>query len=151
MHDKIEMQKIKSVQEERVKIEKPPGVDHYYVMEMLDQPNCVSKALNFGARLMSNKAMVRLGGLDAHEDQLSRVNYLVLAACGTSFFACKYAENIMRKLGCFDYIEAKCASEILADDLNFKNRNEAAILCVSQSGETMDLLGPFRLAKEMGL
>lgn len=46
-------------------------MDHFYVMEMLDQPNCVNKALNFGARLMSNKAMVRLGGLDAHEESLS--------------------------------------------------------------------------------
>jgi glutamine---fructose-6-phosphate transaminase (isomerizing) len=131
LHDKIETNKIKSVQEERIKIEKPPGIDHYYVMEMLDQPNCVNKALNYGARLMSNKAMVRLGGLDAHADSLSQVNNLVLAACGTSFFACKYAENIMRKLGCFDYVEAKCASEIQPEDLMFKNRNEAGFLSVS--------------------
>lgn len=116
-------------------------------MEMLDQPNCVQKALNYGARLMHNKAMVRLGGLDAHEENLSQVNKLVLAACGTSFFACKYAEALMRRLGTFDFIEAKSASEITADDLRFKNRHQAALLCVSQSGETMDLLGPFRLAK----
>ena len=95
------------MQEEQIKIEKPPGVDHYYVMEMLDQPNCVNKALNYGARLMSNKAMVRLGGLDSHQEALSQVNNLVLAACGTSFYACKYAEHLMRTLGCFDYIEAK--------------------------------------------
>lgn len=67
MHDKIEMQKIKSVQEEKIAIQKPAGIDHFYVMEMLDMPNCVQKALNYGSRLMSNKAMVRLGGLDAHE------------------------------------------------------------------------------------
>lgn len=96
---------------------------------------------------MSNKAMVRLGGLDANAESLSQVNNLVLAACGTSFFACKYAEIIMRKLGCFDYVEAKCASEIQQEDLMFKNRHEAGFLSVSQSGETMDLLGPFRLAK----
>lgn len=71
LHDKIEMHKIKSVVEEKVRIDKPPGIDHYYVMEMLDQPNCVNKALNFGARLMSNKAMVRLGGLNSHEEALS--------------------------------------------------------------------------------
>jgi hypothetical protein len=71
LHDKIESHLIKVVQEEQIKIEKPPGVDHYYVMEMLDQPNCVNKALNYGARLMSNKAMVRLGGLDSHQEALS--------------------------------------------------------------------------------
>ena len=75
----------------------------------------------------------------------------MLAACGTSYYACKYAESLMRQLGCFDYIEAKQAPEISADDFRFKHRSQAAILCVSQSGETMDLLSPFRLAKEMGL
>lgn len=57
----------------------------------------------------------------------------------------------MRTLGCFDYIEAKQAPEISEQDLRFKHKGTAALLCVSQSGETMDLLGPFRLAKEMGL
>jgi len=118
---------------------------------MLDQPNCVNKALNYGARLMTNKAMVRLGGLESHADQLSKINHLVLAACGTSFYACKYAEELMKRLNCFAYIEAKSAAEITATDLRFKTRHEAAILCVSQSGETMDLLTPFRLAKQMGL
>ena len=71
LHDKIEMHKIKSVVEEKVRIDKPPGIDHYYVMEMLDQPNCVNKPLNVGARLMTNKAMARLGGLNSHEEALS--------------------------------------------------------------------------------
>jgi len=151
LNDKVEHHKIKAVTEERVKIEKPPGIDHYYVMEMLDQPNCVNKALNYGARLMTNKAMVRLGGLTNHEDDLSQVNSLVLAACGTSHYATKYAEILMRQLNCFDYVEAKIASEITKEDLAFKNRHQSAILCVSQSGETMDLLIPFRLAGDMGL
>ena len=42
----------------------------------------------------------------------------------------------------------KIASEITEDDLKFKN---GGFLSVSQSGETMDLLIPFRKAKEMGL
>lgn len=33
----------------------------------------------------------------------------------------------------------------------FKQPERAALLCVSQSGETMDLLIPFRLAKDFGL
>lgn len=53
-----------------MRIELPPGIDHYYTMEMLDQPQCVQKALNYGARLMTNKAMVRLGGLEQSAEQL---------------------------------------------------------------------------------
>ena len=68
--DKVERFKLKKVTEEKVKIALPDGINHYYVMEMLDQPNCVQKALNYGARLMANKAMVRLGGLEAHQENL---------------------------------------------------------------------------------
>ena len=66
---------------------------------------------------MSNKAMVRLGGLERHQDELVEVDSLIMAACGTSHYATKYAEHIMNKLGCFSYIESKIASEITAEDL----------------------------------
>lgn len=62
--DRVESRLLQTVTEEKVRIELPPGIDHYYTMEMLDQPQCVQKALNYGARLMTNKAMVRLGGLE---------------------------------------------------------------------------------------
>lgn len=83
----------------RVKL--PEGVNHYYVMEILDEPDCVNKALNYGARLMGGKAMVRLGGLDKHEGKLENVDSVILAACGTSHFATKYVEILMRELQCF--------------------------------------------------
>jgi hypothetical protein len=49
----------------------------------------------------------------------------------------------MRELGCFNTVEAKIASEICEQDLQMK---DGGFLSVSQSGETMDLLIPFRLA-----
>lgn len=119
-------------------------------MEMYDQPECINKALSFGARLGQGK-MVRLGGLDKYEDKLMKVESLILAGCGTSHAATKYAEQLMRKLGCFNYIECKIASEITSQDLQFKNPETACMLCVTQSGETMDLLIPFRLAEKHGL
>lgn len=79
----------------------PEGVNHFYVMEMMDEPECVQKALNFGARLMGGKAMVRLGGLEKYEEKLSDVDSVVLAACGTSHYATKYVEYLMRELQCF--------------------------------------------------
>ena len=54
----------------------------------------------------------------------------------------------MRQLYCFQSVEAKIASEICDQDLAIKN---GGFLSVSQSGETMDLLIPFRKAKEHGL
>ena len=72
-------------------------------------------------------------------------------ACGTSHYATRYVAHLMNQLKCFEYVEAKIASEVTEDDFNFKNPSTAAVLSVSQSGETMDLLIPFRLAKKMGL
>ena len=71
MNDKVELHKIKAVTEEKVRVKLPDGVKHYYTMEMLDEPECVNKALNFGARIMAAKAMVRLGGLEKYEYKLT--------------------------------------------------------------------------------
>ena len=106
-----------SVTEERARVEIVPPHKHYYTMEMEDEPECVNKALNFGSRLMGGKAMVRLGGLDNNEEKLVKIESLVLAACGTSHYATRYVEVLLRKLGCFNYIECKIASEITDFDL----------------------------------
>ena len=50
----------------------------------------------------------------AYEEKLLKVESLILAACGTSHYATKYIEILLRKLGCFSYIECKIASEITA-------------------------------------
>ena len=56
--------------------------------------------------------MVKLGGFEENEDKLSSIENLIIAACGTSFYAGQYAEYLMRDLGCFVSVEAKIASEI---------------------------------------
>jgi hypothetical protein len=42
--------------------------------------------LNYGARL-GNGEGVKLGGLDSHEEELINIENLMIAACGTSFYA----------------------------------------------------------------
>lgn len=118
-------------------------------MEMNDQPDAICRALNYGARFIEGEPLVKLGGLEAHEDSLMEVENLVIGACGTSYYAGQFAEYLMRELEIFPFVQAKIASEILEADLNeLKN---GCFLSVSQSGETMDLLIPFRKAKELGL
>lgn len=99
LKDKVSKHKIKQVTEERVQISKPPGIDHFYIVEMLDQPNAVCKALNYGARLKGDGA--KLGGLEQNEDNLIRIENMVLAACGTSYYAAQYAEYLMRDMEIF--------------------------------------------------
>ena len=64
LNDKVEQHKIKTIVEEGIKVSLPPGIPHYYVMEMLDTPEAVARSLNYGARLMGGENMVKLGGLD---------------------------------------------------------------------------------------
>jgi hypothetical protein len=60
----VEQQKIRTIVEEGIKVTLPPGIPHFYVMEMLEQPEAVARSLNYGARLMGGDNMVKLGGLD---------------------------------------------------------------------------------------
>jgi len=73
--------------DQQVQVKKPNGVDHYYVMEMEDQPEAVCRALNYGARFIPGESLVKLGGIDPYEDKLQEVESMLLAACGTSFYA----------------------------------------------------------------
>lgn len=148
LKDKIEQTKIKTIIEEGIKVSLPPGVPHYYVMEMLEQPEAVARALNYGARLMGGDNMVKLGGMDRSREQLCQVDNLIIAACGTSHLAGKYGEHLMKELGCFKYVESLIASEINDRDLPKSN---GGFISISQSGETMDLLIPFRKAADHGL
>ena len=147
MKDKIEQDRIKSIKEEGIKVSLPPGIPHYYIMEMLEQPDAVARSLGYGARLGAGENIVKLGGLDKMRDELINVDNLLIAACGTSHLAGKYGEHLMKKLGCFKTVNSLLASEINARDFP---KHNGGFLSISQSGETMDLLIPFRLAGKLG-
>lgn len=121
LHDQVEQHKIKTIIEEGIKVSLPPGVPHYYIMEMLEQPEAVARSLNYGARLMGGENMVKLGGLDRNRDELMKIDNLIIAACGTSYLAGKYGEYLMRELGCFKYVNSMFASEINERDFPKNN------------------------------
>lgn len=148
LHEKVEQHKIKTIIEEGIKVTLPPGIDHFYVMEMMEQPEAIARSLHYGARLMGGDNMVKLGGLDRCKDDLQKIENMIIAACGTSHLAGKYGEYLMRDLGCFKYVESVIASEINERDLPLQN---GGFISISQSGETMDLLIPFRLALKRGM
>jgi hypothetical protein len=51
LKDGLASRKLLAVErDEQVLVKKPTGVEHYYVMEMNDQPEAVARALNYGAR-----------------------------------------------------------------------------------------------------
>lgn len=131
------------------KVKLKPGISHFFIQEMLEQPEAVEKCLNYGGRLYGREeGIVKLGGLDNDEEELINIENLMIAACGTSYYASNYGSYLMREFGCFQMIEVKIASEIQEKD--FPKRN-GGLLCVSQSGETTDVLAPFREAGRLGI
>lgn len=56
--------------------------------------------------------MVKLGGMDNDEEELINIDNLLIAACGTSYYASLYGSYLMRDFGCFQMIDIKIASEI---------------------------------------
>ena len=112
LNDKVEQFKIKTIKEEGIKVSLPPGIPHYYIMEMLEQPDAVARSLGYGGRLGGVDNIVKLGGLDRKRDELIKIDNLLIAACGTSHLAGKYGEHLMKQLGCFKTVNSLLASEI---------------------------------------
>jgi glucosamine--fructose-6-phosphate aminotransferase (isomerizing) len=84
------------------KVKLKPGISHFFIQEFLEQPESVEKALNYGGRLGGTEpGMVKLGGMDNDEEELIHIENLLIAACGTSYYASLYGSYLMREFGCF--------------------------------------------------
>ena len=130
------------------KIETSPApYEHWTLKEILEQPLAVSKALNFGGRILGDSDS-KLGGLDANEVKMLSVENLVIAACGTSFYAGLYAEKLMQSLSSFNTVNVVDASEVIHDSIPHR---AAGMLVISQSGETKDVQRALLIADEIGV
>jgi glutamine---fructose-6-phosphate transaminase (isomerizing) len=111
------------------KVKLKPGISHFFIQEMLEQPESVEKCLNYGGRLGGKEpGMVKLGGMDNDEEELIHIENLLIAACGTSYYASLYGSYLMREFGCFQMIDVKIASEIQTKDFP---KRDGGLLCVS--------------------
>lgn len=70
---------IKTLRKEIIDKKPKPGYKWFFEQEIFEQPEAISKALNYGGRIASNNK-VKLGGLDSREDDLKSIDNLVIAA-----------------------------------------------------------------------
>jgi len=115
----------------------PAPFPHWTLKELVEQPEAIARALGFGGRLSDDRVV--LGGLDSNVETLSKLNTLILSACGTSLNAAKYAEKLMKNLGSFEHVVSLDASETDSKDFPQSNAKTSGVLVVSQSGETRDV------------
>ena len=121
------------------------GFSHFMLKEIFEQPESLTNTVR--GHLLEEEGSARLRGLNMTDEQLNRVNRVIITACGTSWHAGLIGEYIfeeMARIPC----EVEYASE-------FRYRNpivdeNTLVIAVSQSGETADTLAAIREAKRRG-
>jgi len=121
------------------------GFDHFMLKEIYEQPTVIKDT--YRGRLLANKGIVKLGGLEDHIQKFINADRIIIVACGTSWHAGLVAEYIFEDWARIP-VEVEYASE-------FRYRNpiiteKDVIIAISQSGETADTLAAIKLAKEKG-
>lgn len=146
----LDLTRMQVAPDQEVKLS-PAPYPHWTLKECVEQPEAIARALGFGGRLTSDH--VQLGGLEKMKDELARVKYLTMSACGTSLNAAKYAEKLMKHLGSFDMVHSLDAAETDSNDFpkTLEKAKETAFLVVSQSGETKDVANVVNAAQENNL
>jgi glucosamine--fructose-6-phosphate aminotransferase (isomerizing) len=143
-NDKLVDPYIQELQLNLEQIEKG-GYEHFMLKEIYEQPKVIKDT--YRGRLLANKGIVKLGGLEDHIGKFKNANRIIIVACGTSWHAGLVAEYIFEDLTRIP-VEVEYASE-------FRYRNpiineKDIVIAISQSGETADTLAAIKLAKQKG-
>jgi glucosamine--fructose-6-phosphate aminotransferase (isomerizing) len=121
------------------------GYAHFMLKEIMEQPESVRNTLR--GRLLEEEGTVKLGGLNISDEDLLKVQRIVITACGTSWHAGLIGEYMMEEL-------ARIPTEVeYASEFRYRNPivdERTLVIGISQSGETADTLAALREAKRRG-
>jgi len=121
------------------------GFSHFMLKEIFEQPDTVRNTMR--GHLLEEEGTSRVSGLNLTDDDIKRINRIVITACGTSWHAGLIGEYMLEELARIP-VEVEYASE-------FRYRNPVVddhtlVIGISQSGETADTLAAIREAKRRG-
>jgi len=121
------------------------GFDHFMLKEIFEQPETIENCMR--GRLLAEEGTAKLGGLNMSDDELMKIDNIVITACGTSWHSALIGEHMLEELSRVP-VEVEYASE-------FRYRNpivneRSLCIVISQSGETADTLAAMREAKNRG-
>ena len=119
---------------------------HWMLKEIMEQPETIQKAYNYGGRINNNK--IKLGGLDRIINNINAIDFVYLIGCGTSFNASILGEIYFNEINYFVNVKIINACEFNENTLP-NNRNSTNTLCIflSQSGETIDVYNCLKICK----
>ncbi|HEU5048848.1 MAG TPA: glutamine--fructose-6-phosphate transaminase (isomerizing) [Gemmatimonadales bacterium] len=121
------------------------GFSHFMLKEICEQPESVMNTLR--GHLLEEEGTARVTGLNLSDDELKRIQRIIITACGTSWHAGLIGEYMLEEMARVP-VEVEYASE-------FRYRNPVVdegtlVIAISQSGETADTLAAVREAKMRG-
>ncbi|XOB42676.1 MAG: glutamine--fructose-6-phosphate transaminase (isomerizing) [Candidatus Nealsonbacteria bacterium] len=122
------------------------GYEHFMLKEIMEEPETIENAVR--GRLIPDEGTVKLGGLDSVRDKLSKINRIILVACGTAGYASRIGKYMLEEYAGI-LTEAEIGSEFRYRK-PIIDKNTAAVF-VSQSGETADTLAGLTEMKKKGV
>ena len=121
------------------------GYDSFMLKEIHEQPRSIEDSIR--GRVNLKTGLIKMSGIDEHEERWKTAQRILIVACGTSWHAGLVAEYLFEDFA-RSPVEVEYASE-------FRYRNPIIyptdiVIAISQSGETADTLAAIELAKERG-
>src|SRR3990167_9136699 len=121
------------------------GHEHFMLKEMMEMPEVVENTLR--GRLIADKGLAKLGGLEEVAKQLEGIERIIIVACGTAYYAGLVGEYMLEEHAGIP-VEVELGSEFRYRSPVLNQRT--AVLAISQSGETIDTLEAVREGKRKG-
>ena len=121
------------------------GYAHFMLKEIFEQPITVENTMR--GRMLPEEGTAKLGGLNLTDEQLLKIDNIVITACGTSWHSALIGEQLLEEFARIP-VEVEYASEF-----RYKNpivTERTLCIVISQSGETADTLAALREAKSRG-
>jgi glucosamine--fructose-6-phosphate aminotransferase (isomerizing) len=121
------------------------GYEHFMLKEIMEGAEVIENTLR--GRLILDKGLAKLGGLESVEKKLAKIDRIIIVACGTAYYAGLVGEYMLEEHAGIP-VEVELGSE-------FRYRkpvinDKTIVLAVSQSGETLDTLEAVREGKRRG-
>jgi glucosamine--fructose-6-phosphate aminotransferase (isomerizing) len=120
------------------------GYEHFMRKEIFEQPAGIAETLN---RRLDKNGEIRLDGISLTKRELDRIERVYIVACGTASHAGLVGKFAIEKFARIP-TETDIASEFRYRDPYIDDRT--LVICISQSGETLDTLAALREAKSRG-
>lgn len=118
---------------------------HFMLKEIYEQPQSLQNALL--ARFSREYGTATLDNLNFTDDELQKIERIVILACGTSLHAGMIAAYMLEE-------QARIPVEVeISSEFRYKNpivKDNTLAIAISQSGETADTLAAMRELREKG-